>query len=143
MQLDLFNFDVCLRQNLFVHSPVVEWVKITNPLDSSLNYHLCTQQTRERCSVNCGPHALLSSCLHNSRLLSMKTNTFIQVNSLFDVVIASLAPAFVTVYEPKRCTVVPSRNYSIIFRNYSSIASLHAVGPGCRQLRQFHKVSIK
>lgn len=118
-------------------------IKVTNSCDTSLNYHFCAEKARERSCVYRCTHALFSSSLHNSRFFSVETDAFVEIDTLLYVVIASLATALIAVYESKCCTIVPSRNYSVVFCDNCTIASLHAVRSWSSQLRQFHKVSVK
>jgi len=57
----------------------------------------------------------------------MQAEALVQINALMNVVITALAATFIAVGDAEWHAIVASRDHSLILRDDSSIATLHAV----------------
>lgn len=73
----------------------------------------------------------------------MHAETLIQVNTLMDILVASLASSLVAVHKPKRRPIVPCRHNTLVFSDDGTIAALHAVGARRRQVGKTHEISVE
>ena len=73
----------------------------------------------------------------------MQAHTLVQVDALFHIIVASLASTLIAIWQTKCCSVVTSRNDSIIFCNNCTVAFFHAVASRGCQFCELHEVCIE
>lgn len=116
-------------------------INVENFLYSSLLYYFCTRKTRKiRCvkSTSCcfsHPH------FNQSRLLSMKTQTLIQLFAL--IIITPIAAKAIARWKSFWGSVVTRRNYSVfIIDNYCTYWGFHAIGSPTSDICYFHEILV-
>lgn len=87
------------------------------------------------------PNSLPSS-LQQRVLLSMHAQTPVQSLATRCRLVASIATSFVAVGQVLGRAIVPGRNHPFLSNKDTANASLHAIGPTCRQIGKIHKVRV-
>jgi hypothetical protein len=136
------NLNVGKSEHFLGESGVVVFVE-DDSHDTCLDDDLGAELTREGGRVDCPAHGAWSACFDDGRFLSVKAKALVEVDSLHDVIVASLAAALIAVAKPKRSAVVTRGDYTIILGDDGAVATLHAVGSCCRKFGKAHEVSVE
>ena len=131
-----------LPQHLLTQLRVIILIK-HYPRYSCLTYHFSTQVTREWCCVKSCTLTTLTACLDNGGVFGMETHAPVQVYSLPNIIVATLATSWITVFCAHRSAVVACGNYTVVLHYNCTIGSFHAIWSCRSKFGHSNKVRVK